>query len=70
MVSGSAVNTEGDRELAEEAMAPTDYFMGLFVGVCVGLAGLAYVNAAAPGTSCHIDNLVMCCRALSGRPSL
>jgi hypothetical protein len=30
-------------------MAPIDYFMGLFVGVCVGLAGLAYVNAAAPG---------------------
>jgi hypothetical protein len=57
MVSGPAVNTEGDRELAEEAMAPIDYFMGLFVGVCVGLAGLAYVNAAAPGTMAAISTI-------------
>ncbi len=40
-------------------MAPIDYFMGLFVGVCVGLAGLAYVNAATPGgPGCHIGDLV------------
>jgi len=24
-------------------MAPIDYFMGIFVGMCVGLAGLAYI---------------------------
>jgi len=24
-------------------MAPIDYFMGIFVGMCFGLAGLAYV---------------------------
>jgi hypothetical protein len=27
----------------EDAMAPIDYFMGIFVGMCFGLAGLAYV---------------------------
>jgi len=36
-------------------MAPIDYFMGLFVGVCVGLAGLAYVNGAAPGSLAAIS---------------
>ena len=46
-------------------MAPIDYFMGLFVGVCVGLAGLAYVNAATPGVpGCHIGDLVACRWAL------
>jgi hypothetical protein len=29
----------------EVAMDPIDYFMGIFVGMCVGLAGLAYVSA-------------------------
>jgi hypothetical protein len=55
MVSGPAVNIQRDHEWAEEAMAPIDYFMGLFVGACVGLAGLAYVNAAAPGTVAAIS---------------
>ena len=27
----------------EDAMTPIDYFMGIFVGMCFGLAGLAYV---------------------------
>jgi hypothetical protein len=26
----------------EIAMTPIDYFMGIFVGMCAGLAGLAY----------------------------
>jgi hypothetical protein len=29
----------------EEDLAPIDYFMGVFVGICIGLAGLAYVVA-------------------------
>ena len=46
-------------------MAPIDYFMGLFVGVCVGLAGLAYINTAASGVpGCHNDDLVVCPWAL------
>ena len=27
----------------EGVMTPIDYFMGVFVGMCIGLAGLAYV---------------------------
>jgi hypothetical protein len=38
-------------------MAPIDYFMGLFVGVCVGLAGLAYINTAASGALAAISTI-------------
>ena len=38
-------------------MAPIDYFMGLFVGVCIGLAGLAYVDTAAPGALAAISTI-------------
>jgi hypothetical protein len=27
----------------EESMAPIDYFMAIFVGMCIGLTGLAYL---------------------------
>jgi hypothetical protein len=27
----------------ENVMAPIDYFMGIFVGMCIGLAGLALI---------------------------
>jgi hypothetical protein len=29
----------------EVGMDPIDYFMGIFVGMCIGLAGLAFVSA-------------------------
>lgn len=31
--------------MEKAAMDPIDYFMGIFVGMCIGLAGLAYVSA-------------------------
>jgi hypothetical protein len=32
-----------DRQRGEPAMNPIDYFMSIFVGMCIGLAGLSFV---------------------------
>ena len=44
MVSGPAANCRhGANGWEEVAMDPIDYFISVFVGLCIGLAGLALV---------------------------